>query len=107
MALKAQRLDYNGDPITTVAEEIYFVIKRRWVDEEPAVKIGLDEMTFDAEGYYHFVIKPEDTENLPYGTYVWDFTAVEDNDNYRAKPAHGYFLIGNSAGWIINEDEEV
>lgn len=102
---KAQRLDAEGNPILTQAEELYFVVKKRWTDETPAILIDLSKMTFDAEGNYHFTITPEDTENLPYGRYVWDFTSVEDNDAYRAKPAHGYLVIGNSAGWIINETE--
>lgn len=105
LRLKAQRLDYNGEVITTKAEEIYFVVKKRWTDKTPLILIDLSEMTFDEDAYYHFTIKPEYTENLPYGQYVWDFTAIEDDDAYRQKPAHGYFIVGNSAGWIINETE--
>lgn len=105
LKLKAQRIDTSGNPITTEAEEIYFIVKKRWTDKEALITIDKSQMTFDENYYYHFTIKPTDTENLAYGNYVWDFTAVEDNDNYRAKPAHGYFIIGNSAGWIINETE--
>lgn len=104
--LKAQRLDANGNPILTKAEEIYFIVKKKWTDSAALITKDLSNMTFDEEGYYHFTIAPEDTENLAYGQYVWDFTAVEAADTYRAKPAHGYFLIGNSAGWIINETED-
>lgn len=105
LGLKARRIDYNGDPILTKAQEIYFIVKKRWTDKTAIITKDLSDMTFDEEGYYHFTIDPEDTEPLAYGQYVWDFTAVENNDNYRAKPAHGYFLIGNSAGWVINETE--
>lgn len=104
--LKAQRLDANGNPILTKAEEIYFIVKKKWTDSAALITKDLSNMTFDEEGYYHFTIAPEDTESLAYGQYVWDFTAVEAADTYRAKPAHGYFLIGNSAGWIINETED-
>lgn len=106
LGLKARRIDYNGNPILTKAEEIYFIIKKRWTDKTAIITKDLSDMTFDSEGYYHFKIDPEDTEPLAYGQYVWDFTAVEANGTYRAKPAHGYFLIGNSAGWVINETEE-
>lgn len=106
LKLKAQRLDLDNQPILTRAEEIYFVIKKRWTDKTPLILKDLSDMTFDEEGYYHFEIRPEDTENMAYGQYVWDFTAVEANDTYRAKPAHGYFVVGNSAGWIINETED-
>lgn len=104
--LKAQRLDANGNPILVQAEEIYFIVKKKWTDSAALITKDLSNMTFDEEGYYHFTIAPEDTESLAYGQYVWDFTAVEADDTYRAKPAHGYFLIGNSAGWIINETED-
>ena len=104
--LKAQRIDGNGQPILTQAEEIYFIVKKRWTDKTALITKDLSNMTFDSEGYYHFTIYPEDTENLDYGQYVWDFTAIEADDTYRAKPAHGFFVIGNSAGWIINETED-
>lgn len=87
------------------AEGIYFAIKRMWTDKNPLVIKSLEDMTFDEDGYYHFSITPQDTEQIPYGKYVWDFTAVEDNEKYRAKPAHGYFVIGNSSVWIVNETE--
>lgn len=104
--LKAQRLDVDNEPILTKAEEIYFIVKKRWTDKTALITKDLSNMTFDSQGYYHFTIEPSDTENLAYGQYVWDFTAVEANDTYRAKPAHGYFIVGNSAGWIINETED-
>lgn len=106
LKLKAQRIGVDGNPIMTIAEEIYFIVKKRWTDETAQITKDLSQMTFDDQGYYHFTIEPTDTEGLDYGKYVWDFTAIEDNDAYRVKPAHGYFIIGNSAGWIINETEE-
>lgn len=106
LKLKAQRLDANGDPIKIKAQEIYFIVKKKWTDETALITKDISDMTFDGQGYYHFTIKPEDTEGLAYGQYVWDFTPVDDNNNYRAKPAHGYFIVGNSAGWIINETED-
>lgn len=105
LRLKAQRKDINGNPITIKAEEIYFIVKKRWTDKTALITIDINDMTFDENYFYHFTIKPTDTENLPYGKYVWDFTTIEDDDEYRQKPAHGYFIIGNSAGWIVNETE--
>lgn len=100
---KAQRIGTDGQPILTKADAVYFVVKRSWADKTALITKTLADMTFDNEGYYHFKINPEDTENLPYGNYVWDFTPVYGDDIYRAKPAHGKFIIGNSAGWIVNE----
>ena len=106
LGLKAQRTDANGDPITTQATEVYFTVKHMWRDTNFIIQKSLADMTFDEQGFYHFTSTPEDTEGVPYGKYVWDFTAVEGADVYRGKPAHGYFIIGNSAGWIVNETEE-
>lgn len=100
---KAQRKKMDGTPITVEADAIYFIVKKKWTDKTALITKTIDDMTFDEQGYYHFSINPEDTENLAYGTYVWDFTSVHNDNSYRAKPAHGYFVIGNSAGWIINE----
>ena len=105
LILKGQRKDADGNPITVRAENVYFVVKKKWTDKTPLIIKDISDMTFGSNGYYRFSITPEDTENLPYGKYVWDFTAIEDDEAYRAKPAHGIFVIGNSAGWIINETE--
>ena len=106
LGLKAQRLNMDGTPILLKADGIFFVIKKRWTDKTALITKTLEDMTFDEQGYYHFSISPEDTEDLPYGNYVWDFTSMYNDDAYRAKPAHGIFIIGNSSGWIVNEGGE-
>ena len=103
--LRGRRIDANGDPILTTPEELYFIVKKRWTDKSALITKTLEDMEFDKEGYYHFTILPEETENLDYGKYVWDFTPVDDNNIYRQKPAHGYLIVGNSSGWIVNETE--
>ena len=100
---KTQRKNQDGSPILEEADAVYFIVKKKWTDDKALITKTIDDMTFDEQGYYHFTITPQDTEKLAYGTYVWDFTAVYGDDVYRAKPAHGQFIIGNSAGWIINE----
>lgn len=104
LRLKAQRIDYQNNPILVKATSAFFVVKKCWKNQDALITKTLDDMTFDENGYYHFAIKPEDTENLPYGKYVWDFTANQ-TDDYRAKPSHGYLIVGNSACWIVNQDE--
>lgn len=106
LKLKGQRKDDEGQVITVAAQEAYFIVKKRWTDKTPVISKSLEDMTFDEEGYYHITLNPEDTENLAYGKYVWDFTAIENDDEYRVKPAHGYLIIGNSSGWIVNETEQ-
>lgn len=103
--LRGRRIDANGNPILTTPEELYFIVKKRWTDKTALITKTLQDMEFDEDGYYHFTILPEETENLDYGKYVWDFTPVDDNNIYRQKPAHGYLIVGNSSGWIVNETE--
>lgn len=103
--LKAQRKDCEGNPILSEPEELYFIVKKRWTDKNAVITKTLEDMTFDEEGYFHFTIYPEDTEKLAYGKYVWDLTPVDADNLYREKPAHGFLIIGNSSGWIINETE--
>lgn len=104
MLLKAQRLDLDDEPIIEPSAQVYFVIKNMWRDTSYYVKKTLgDGITFDSDGWYHITIEPEDTENMPYGKYVWDFTVVEDGGDYREKPARGYLVVGNSSGWIVNQ----
>lgn len=103
--LRGRRIDADGEPILTEPEELYFIVKKKWTDKTALITKTLEDMDFDEDGYYHFTIFPEETENLDYGTYVWDFTPVDNNNVYRQKPAHGNLIIGNSSGWIINETE--
>lgn len=103
--LRGRRIDAEGNPILTTPEELYFIVKKRWTDKSALITKTLEDMEFDEDGYYHFTILPEETENLDYGKYVWDFTPVDDNNIYRQKPAHGYLVVGNSSGWIVNETE--
>lgn len=105
LRLKAQRKDCEGNPILSEPEELYFIVKKKWTDKTALITKTLEDMTFDEDGYFHFTIYPEDTENISYGRYVWDLTPVDEDNLYREKPAHGYLIIGNSAGWVINETE--
>lgn len=106
LKLKARRIDYDDEPILTEADGIFFAVKKCWKNKEALILKNKEDMVFDKDGYYHFTIEPEETENLPYGKYVWDFTTRENKENYRFKPSRGYLIIGNSACWIINESEE-
>lgn len=99
--LSATRKDKNGNIITAEAPEALFVVKNDWTDEQALITKTQDDMTF-SNGTYSFGLAVADTESLPYGQYVWDLTFTDDN--YRAKPAHGYLVIGNSAGWVANQE---
>ena len=96
----AKRVAEDGTPITTKATTALFVVKPDWTDAEASITKTLDDMEF-ADGTYSISLKPEDTEVLPYVLSVWALTFTDDG--YRVKPAKGYLIIGNSAGWQANE----
>lgn len=100
--LSATRKDENGGIITAEAPEALFVVKNDWTDEQALITKTQDDMTF-SNGTYSFGLTVADTESLPYGQYVWDLTFT-DGEDYRAKPAHGYLIVGNSAGWVANQE---
>lgn len=96
-----QRLDDNGDPILTQANEVYFTVKRRYTDKAFLVQKTLADMTFDGTGVYHFTLEPEDTEGLPYGVYVFDVEVIVED--YKQTIAKGELNITAEATWKVNE----
>ena len=69
----------KGQPILTEANKVYFTVKKNYDIEEALFQKTKDDMTFDEEGYYHFTINPEDTNNLDYGDYVYDIEVKTAN----------------------------
>ena len=47
ISLKVQRLDINNQPILVQAEEIYFIVKKRWTDKTALVTKDASDMVFD------------------------------------------------------------
>jgi hypothetical protein len=39
-------------------------------------RLSRNEIVLDSEGYFHFQISPEDTDNLDYGNYKFDIEVV-------------------------------
>lgn len=77
---KFQRVNKaNDEVITTKPDEMYFTVKFDYNVEDVLFQKALDNgIKFDEENkYYYFVIKPEDTNNLPYGKYVYDIEVTE------------------------------
>lgn len=72
------------EPILTKATKVYFTVKRNATDKQPLFQKTIDDMTFDEDGYYHFTILPEDTNDLSFGQYVYDIEViVGDNGEYK------------------------
>ena len=98
---KFQRLDENGDPILIPASRIYFTVKRKATDSEIILQKTVDDMTFDGEGYYHFVIEPEDTNEMAFGDYVFDIEVI--TDEYKQTIAIGKFFVSYEVTHAGNE----
>lgn len=68
-----KRYDTNGEVITVPATKVYFTVKK-----EPGCQVVLQKslgkgITYDEDtNYYYIEIKPEDTENLCFGSYGFD-----------------------------------
>lgn len=69
----------DGNIITTIPDKMCFTVKFDYNVEDVLIQKTLDnEIKFDEENsYYYFTILPEDTNNLPYGKYVYDIEITE------------------------------
>ena len=72
LPLKFTRLDPSSHTIMDAPNAMFFTVKRSWDDKTPVIQKSLADMTEDDGGTWHFVIDANDTENLSYGTYVFD-----------------------------------
>ena len=94
---KFQRIDDEGQPITTIPDAIYFTVKKSYQSSSVILQKTLADMELDQDGTFHFVIDPTDTETLPYGHYVFDIE-VTDSD-YVQTIAKGAFVLLEESTW--------
>ncbi len=79
--LKFQRKLINNEVITEVPDKMYFTIKSSYYDEDYLIQKRLEDnsITFNSQDkYYYFTLEPSDTDNLNYGTYVYDIEIIKD-----------------------------
>ena len=65
----------DGSEVYTDFTEIYFTVKKNYKTDEVLIqkKLSDESITLDpVSGYFSFKFSPEDTNNLTYGTYVFD-----------------------------------
>lgn len=77
---KFQRINKTDESvITTKPDVMYFTVKFADNVEDYLIQKTLENgIIFDDEtNYYYFTINPEDTNNLPYGGYVYDIEITE------------------------------
>lgn len=98
---KFQRKDAEGHAILTIADKIYFTVKKNNTTLEPIFQKTIDDMTFDESGYYHFTIEPEDTNNLDYGNYYYDIERIYEGD--KKTISRGQFKVDYEITFAGNE----
>lgn len=87
--------------ITQIADELYFTVKKSYRDKDFLLQKKLSDMEFDEQGVYHFVINPEDTNDLDFGTFVYDLEVIQDG--YKKTISSGNFVLGYESTWAVNE----
>lgn len=95
-----RRYGSDGNVIATKADNIFFTVKENGYKEEYILQKTLDDMEFDEDYYYHITINPGDTDNLDYGTYMYDVEVIQDGNKTTTV---GEFIIGEEITFASNE----
>lgn len=100
---KFTRLDADGQPITTEADELYFSVKSTPSTSSVAFQVKIDEMEFDqATGQYSFVVLPEYTDNLNFKSkYYYDLEVIDQG--VKTTISYGEFILKPEVTWAGNE----
>lgn len=78
LKLKFQRKNKSGEVITTKPDFLFFTVKSSYYSKDYLFQKRLDrDISFSEEDYYYrFTIDPKDTDNLSYGSYVYDIEVI-------------------------------
>lgn len=70
--------DNTGNLSEIAFEEVYFTVKRTYNDTDPIFqkRLTMGEIETDGSGTFWFIIRPEDTDNMSFGKYVFDIELV-------------------------------
>lgn len=76
----AVREKSTGDITDLEFDDIYFTVKRQYLNKEYNIQKRLSDgsITKDDDGYYHLTLLPEDTDKLPFGEYDFDIELVKN-----------------------------
>ena len=77
-------LETDGETISDIEfDDIYFTVKKNFTDRDFKFqkKLSNGSITKDSEGHYHTVIDSADTDNLPFGDYVFDIELKKENSS--------------------------
>lgn len=99
--LKFQRLDADGEPITTTPEKMFFTVKSSYKDKDHIFQKTLDDMELGDDNFWHFVLEPSDTETLAVGSYVYDIEVTENGNVFTI--SKGTIKLLPEATWSDNK----
>lgn len=98
-----QRLDAEGNVITDTPESLYFTVKKDYKTKDFFIQKTLADMAFDTtDSTWHFTLDPADTDNMKYGTYVYDVQVVQDG--IKTTIAKGDFVLEEEVTFVTNEN---
>ena len=99
---KFQRKDQDGNIITQKPDKMYLTVKENIYQEKALIQKTLENgIRFENETYYVDFV-PEDTDDLSFGTYVYDIEVI--NENIKKTIEKGEFIID---GEVTHKENEV
>lgn len=98
---KFQRFDFDGDVIMDRPDEMYFTVKNCFHDKDFVIQKTLADMYIDEEGFWHFTITADDTNNLAFGVYDADVERIVSGDVKTL--ATGTFTLTEEVTYASNE----
>ena len=103
--IKFNILDENKKVVSLEFDEIFISFKTNSTKKDLLFqkKLSNGTITKDEENYYHFKIEPEDTNNLIYGTYVFDIELIKEN--LIKQTTVGKLEITDEVTFAINEGD--
>lgn len=100
-AFKFQRLNAGGEPITSTPDSMFFTVKKTFSTNTYVLQKNLSDMTLGEDDCWHFVLEPNDTASLDYGTYVYDIEVT--TGEYVQTIAKGKLMLEEEATWKTNK----
>lgn len=97
------QLKRNGEPDTTVFDEIYLTVKKRAFERNAMIQKRLTDggIVSDGDGHYTVFFRPEDTDGLDFGEYVYDIEVRKDD--FCRTLCVGKFIMGSEVTHRCNE----
>lgn len=99
-----QRLNSEGNVITTIPNNIWFSVKKKTRDDRAVISKSLNNgITCDSNGLWTLTLNANDTENLDFGSYLFDIKVLDENGMRRTIAPPQEFVVGEVVTRRINE----